>query len=154
MRKILLIICFLCAPGWAQDEIIQVSSWSDPFGNQASFWRLVVQGKTYVALKIKSPEKPGDSHVVLDSKLLDDLEQKVGELKSTPNVLKSDGLRVLWSRDSGESKIRTLLGRWQGIKVKLLQVEENKNGKFEHQITLDRNYADFARALKKARAVW
>lgn len=154
MRKILLFLCLLYASGWAQEEITQVSSWSDPFGNQASFWKLIVRGKTYLALKVKSPEKPGEAHVVLDKNLLDQFEQKVMELKSTPNSLRSDGLRVLWTQDVGDSKLRTLLGRWQGIKVKLVQVEENKNGKFEHQITVDGNFGDFARALKKARAVW
>jgi len=87
----------------------------------------------------------------LDKALFSELEVKAAELKATPNPLKADGFRVLWSKHSGDSKVRTLLGRWNGIKVKMIQVEENKNGKFEHQITIDESYQDFTRALKKAR---
>jgi len=154
MRKILLILCMLLLPVWAQDEITQVSYFADQFGDQASFWKVVVKGKTYVAFKVKSPDKTGEANVVMDKALLDEFEQKVAELKATPNPLNADGFKVLWSKDSGDSKVRTLLGRWHGIKVKMVQVEENKGGKLEHQITMDKSYNDFTRALKKARAVW
>ncbi|MFN8609626.1 MAG: hypothetical protein U0931_18955, partial [Vulcanimicrobiota bacterium] len=116
-----------------------------------SFWKVVVKGKTYVALKLKSPEKTGEANVIMDKGLMAELDQKVAELKKTPNNLKSDGFQVVWSKDSGESKLRTLLGRWHGVKVRLIQVQENKNGEMEHQISLDKGYADFQRAFKKAR---
>lgn len=151
MRKILLFICLLVLPVWAQEEITQVSYFGDQFGNQASFWKVVVKGKTYVALKLKSPDKTGEATVVLDKAQLAELEGKVAELKTTPNALKADGIQVLWSKDAGDSKVSVLLGRWQGVKVKMIQVEENK---LEHQITLDKSYNDFTRALKKAKGVW
>ena len=153
MRSVILLFCLLMAPVQAQDEITQVSYWSDQFGNQGSFWKVVVQGKTYVALKLKSPEKAGEANVVLDKTLMTELEQRAQQLKALPNNLKSDGFQVVWSKDSGDSKVRTLFGRWQGIKVKLIQVEENKDGKKEHQISLDKGYTDFQRALKKAKPI-
>lgn len=154
MRKFLLILLYLLTTAaWAQDEITQISFFSDKFGNHASFWKVVAQGKTYVALKLKSPDKDGEATVVLDKALFLELEEKAAELKAAPNSLKADGFRVLWSKDSGHSKVRTLLGRWNGVKVKMIQVEENKNGKFEHQVMLDESYLDFTRALKKARSL-
>ncbi len=153
MRKIFLLFCLLLVPVWAQ-EMTQLSYFSDPFGNQGSFWKMVTQGKTYVAFKVKSHDKPGEATIFLTQALLAEMEQKVAELKAAPNPLKADGFQVVWSKDSGDSKVSTILGRWQGVKVKLVQVVENKNGKFEHQIVLDKSTNDFLRALKKTRAVW
>ncbi|MBX3172161.1 MAG: hypothetical protein KF760_32450 [Candidatus Eremiobacteraeota bacterium] len=153
MRKILLFFGLLLVTVRAQ-EVTQLSYFSDPFGNQGSFWKVAVQGQTYLAFKLKSPEKTGEATVVLDQALLAELEQKAAELKAKPNGLKADGFQVVWSKNAGDSKVSTLLGRWHGVKVKLIQVEENKNGKFEHQISLDKSYNDFLRALKKAKTVW
>lgn len=153
MRALVLFFCLLVAPVWAQDEISQISYWSDAYGNQGSFWKLVVKGKTFVALKLKSTDKAGEANVALDQSLLSELEQRAAELKSTPNNLKSDGYQVVWSRESGNSRVSTLLGRWHGIKLKLIQVHENKNGESEHQISLDKGYSDFQRALKKAKPI-
>lgn len=151
MRKILLIFCLLLAPARAQEEITQLSYFNDQFGNQASFWKVVVQGKTYVAFKLKSSDRTGEATVVMDKPLFDEFEQKVGQLKTASNPLKTDGIQVLWNKNSGEARVSTMLGRWNEIKVKLIQVEENK---LEHQVTIDKSYGDFTRAVKKAKVVW
>jgi len=155
MFRVLVLLLLLITPALCQDAVEQVSYWADPFGNQGSFWKVTIHGKTYVALKIKSPDKPGEANLVLDRELFQELEKRAGELHRLPNPLKNDGFQVVWSKQSGDATVRTLLARFQGIKVKLLQVEENKGaeGKFEHQITLDKSYNDFARAYNKLRPV-
>ncbi|MBS2033356.1 hypothetical protein JST97_00095 [bacterium] len=153
MRALILLFCLLISPVWAQDEITQISYWSDPYGNQGSFWKVVFSGKTYVALKLKSPDKAGEANIALDKAMLAELEEKATELKATPNPLKNDGIQQVWSKNAGDSRVSTLLGRWHGVKLKLIQVHENKNGEFEHQISIDKGYSDFQRALKKAKPI-
>lgn len=141
----------LVSPLWAQDSVSQISYWSDAFGNQGSFWKVIIQGKPFLALKIKSPDKPGEANLVLDRELFLELEKRAGELHRLPNLLKNDGFQVVWSKQSGDSTVRTILARFKGLKVKLLQIEEKK---VEHQITLDKNYSDFTRALNKVRPLF
>ena len=151
MLRTFLLVLLLALPVWAQDSVSQISYWGDAFGNQGSFWKVIIQGKPYLALKLKSPDKPGDANLVLDRELFLELEKRAAELHRLPNPLKSDGFQVVWSKKSGDATVRTMLARFQGIKVKVLQIEEKK---VEHQITLDKSYNDFTRALKKAKGIW
>ncbi len=152
MRKwLILLVLLVIGVATAQDSFTQVSYFADPYGNTASFWRVQYQGKPYQVLKIKSSDRVGEADFAFDTTRLAEFEAKVAELKRTPNTLKADGFQIVWSSQFGDGHVRTLLGRLNGMKVKLIQIEQNKEGqpKAEHQICMDQCYADFNRALQK-----
>ena len=154
MRRlwILLLLCLLVGgAALAETSADRVSYFADPFGNTASFWRINFQGKPYKLLKIKSSDRAGEADYLFDQATLAEFEEKVAELRRAPNNLKADGFQVLWSRQSGDATVRTMLGRLNGAKAKLIQIEQNKAGqaRSEHQICLDQCYSDYTRALQK-----
>ena len=160
MKRLLLMLLLLVGAvgvAVAEDSVTRVSYFADPYGNNASFWTIVYQGKPYSILKIKSPEKTGEADFLFDDAGLAEFESKVAELRRTPNQLKADGFKVLWSTSFGEGTVKTLLGRLNGIKVKLIQVTQRKanQAETEHQVSIDECYSNYSSALsklKKARA--
>ena len=42
--------------------------------------------------------------------------------------MKNDGFQVVWSKQSGDATVSTLLARFKGMKVKLLQVRGRSLG--------------------------
>ena len=137
---------------WAEDSIQKVSFFSDPYGNTGSFWIVQYQGKPYRVLKLKSPDREGEADYVFEnSAALNEFEQRVQELRATPNTLKADGFKVLWSQHFADATVQTVLARLNGLKVKMVQVTQEKANepKREHQITMDQTYAGYSGALNK-----
>lgn len=151
MRWILLLSLLLVGPALAQDSVKRISSFSDPYGNLASFWVIQHSGQRVGLLKVKSPDHEHEADVVLDSSLVKELESRFAELKRSPNRLKNDGFEVLWSQSNGDAKVSTLLGCHQGLRVKILQVTQKKEGEPErqHHVTLDEAYPQFQSAWQK-----
>ncbi len=152
IRKLLLLFLLISCCG-AELATSQISYFNDPYGNRGSFWKVTYEGKRYDVLKIKSPDKEGEADIVLSEDQLGELEVKVGELKRSRNPLKNEGFQVLWNLQAGDAQVRTLYAQINGVKVKVLQVEQNKAGspKSEHQVCIDECYGDFNRALQKLR---
>ena len=102
-------------------------------------------------LKLDSPDHPGDADFVFEEGVLKEFESKVGELRRASNPLKQDGFQILWSKQSGDANLHTMIGRIHGIKLKIIQIDQQKPGqpKSEQQITLDQSYSDFNNALRK-----
>ena len=153
MRKLLAIflLALFSNAAMAEDSIIQVSRFSDPYGNTGSFWNVQYQGKPYKLLKLKSSDQNGEADYVFDAKTLTEFEEKVAEMRRTPNSLKADGVQVLWSHSFADATVRTMFGRLNGMKVKLIQIEQTKAGqpKSEHRISLDQSYREYSAALLK-----
>ncbi len=123
MRKISLIFMFcllICGTVFGEDSVSKISNFVDPFGNQGSFWQVSYKGKPYKVLKLKSPDRNGEADFAFDDVTLSDFEDHVAEMKRTPNTLKADGFKVLWSRQFGDASVRTILGRLNGVKVKMI----------------------------------
>jgi hypothetical protein len=148
-----LIVLFLLvgAPARAEDAVTRISYFADPYGNNGSFWRVTYQARPYHVFKVKSPDKTGEADFLFDDATLTEFENKVSELRRTPNPLKADGFQVLWSVTSGDATVKTLHGRLNGVKVKMIQVVQRKPNEpeREHQICMDECYPAFTSALQK-----
>ena len=153
MRRILFVSLLLAIAAWAQDGYRQLSYFVDPFGNAGSFWAVTHAGKPYTVLKLKSPDVPGEANFAFNDGVLSEFEKKVTELHKMPNPLKSDGFQVVWSTQFGDASVRTLVGRMNGVKLKVIQIEQKPEGgaKAEHQVSIDQCYSEFTSALRKAR---
>ncbi len=127
-------------------ENVQLSSFADAYGNTASFWAADYRGKNYVLLKLKSKNRQGDADFVFTPGALAEFDRAVVTLEQTPNPLKADGYQELWSQKAGDATVRTLLGRLNGVNVKLIQVQQKD---VTHQICMDKIFGAYREALKK-----
>ncbi|MGE0494417.1 MAG: hypothetical protein AB7S38_34720 [Vulcanimicrobiota bacterium] len=150
MRRVLffLLLCPLLAFG--QDQVSQVSSFHDSFGNLGSFWLVRYQGKDYALFKLKSNDEEGDADIVLDADSFAKFEELVEGLHRSKNSLKDDGFTVLDTLKSDQATLAAIHGRLNGVRFKLLQITVEKPGepKREHRITID-DYSGLRSALAK-----
>jgi len=155
--KLFLCLCLvaLAWPALAEESVQQVSYFADPYGNTGSFWKVSYQGKNYRVLKLKSSDREGEADFVFDEASLKEFETRIAELKRSNKKLKSDGFDVLWSHQSGEATVRTLVGRLHGVSVKMVQVTQKKEGspEREHQVSIDQCYSELTSALNKFKKV-
>ncbi len=152
-KRFLLIVTLilLALPLSAENSVRRISYFSDPYGNTGSFWLVHYEGKKLGVFKIKSPDRDKEADYVLTEADQAEFESRVAQLKRTSNNLKADGFQVLWTATYGDATVKTLLGRLNGVKVKLIQVTQKKTDEpeREHQISIDECYYDFTAALQK-----
>lgn len=150
MRRILIFLLLCPYLSLAQDQVSQVSSFHDSFGNIGSFWLLNYQDKDYALFKLKSQEEEGDADIALDADSFAKFESLVENLHRSKNSLKDDGFTVLETLKSGDATLSAIHGRLNGVRFKLLQISVQKAGqpKREHRITID-DYSEMRSALSK-----
>ncbi len=153
MVKWCLWFLLLCLPlsVWCEESVQRISGFQDKFGNQGSFWLIHYQGQRVPLLKLKSADREGDADFVFKEGSLASFESMLQQLRRSRNTMKKDGFEVLTSLPSSEATLRSLHVRYQGLRLKMLQIEQQPVGsaKREHQVSVDSNFAEVQSALQK-----
>ena len=158
MRKLKLYfigILLLAASVSAQESaIVNLSRFQDGWGNTGGFWQVTYGRPDYLVLKIKNHEKEGAADIVFTREQLKQFEDNLLALKQARNTLKDDGFQVTSSITSGDAVQHMLLVRLNGVKLKTVQVVQQKAGeaKQDHHLGLStESYYDIKKAVKTAR---
>jgi hypothetical protein len=148
---LLFLLCCLPLAGWGEESVRRISGFQDNFGNQGSFWLIHYQGQRVPLLKLKSADREGDADFVFKEGSLASFESMLQQLRRSRNTMKKEGFDVLASLPSNEATLRCMHVRYQGLRLKMLQIEQVPAGspKREHQISLDSNFAEVQSALQK-----
>lgn len=155
-RRLFLILSvfgLLLIPAQCEDSFNRLSNCVDQWGHLASFWDARVNNKDYKVLKLKSSDKQGEADFVFKDFTLDEFESKLGEFKLAQNKQKQVGATVYFSTHYADARLNLIFANINGVKVKAVQVVQEKagQGKQEHAFTIDKNYGEFLKALKKAK---